>query len=237
MEEHEPQVRVVKAMRPASSLPMRMMAPDGDEFLVKLAGAGAGPAALAVEMVAANLADLVGVPVPARRVVTLGAEVPSPDRDPEVLELLAASAGQNLAFAWLPDAERYDPARHAGLIASLAATIVAFDVFILNVDRRADNPNLVVSRGRPWAIDHEASLIIRGVTEDADGAAAARIVAGHALQPGAAALATARVRLRFQLSAGYIGTALRRVPDDWLVALPGGRAGVRARLIDRLLRF
>ena len=78
--------------------------------------------------------------------------------DPEIRELLLNSAGANVGLAFLPEATTFDLSAGETLPAEFAARMVWMDSFLMNVDRTPRNPNLMLQRGRPFLIDHGASL-------------------------------------------------------------------------------
>ena len=80
--------------------------------------------------------------------------------DPEIQELIAASAGLNFGIDFLPGSLTFDPAADAGPDPMLAASVVWLDALTMNVDRTPRNPNLLVWHGRLWLIDHGAALYV-----------------------------------------------------------------------------
>ena len=68
--------------------------------------------------------------------------------DPEIQELIQASAGLNVGLDFLPGALPFTPGRRAPSTPELAAEIVWFDALVTNVDRTPRNPNLLVWHGR-----------------------------------------------------------------------------------------
>jgi hypothetical protein len=152
-------IRYVTPLREGGSMPALVWADDGGAWVVKLTGAGQGPCALAAELVAGELARALGLSVPDLAFVELDAGLAKTEPDAEVRELLAKSAGRNLGMRFLPGAVSFDPAADAPVDGALASSIVAFDAFVMNVDRTPRNPNLLGAIGRLWLIDHGASLI------------------------------------------------------------------------------
>ena len=69
--------------------------------------------------------------------------------DPEIQDLIAASAGINLGVDFLPGSLPYDPT--APPDPKLAADVVWLDALITNVDRTPRNPNLLRWHGEPVA--------------------------------------------------------------------------------------
>ena len=162
-------LRILRRDRRGSSSPVVVETGEG-LYLVKLRGAAQGVATLVAEVVVAALADRLGLDVPARRVVTLSAGVPTDDRNDELADLIAASAGENLGFRFLEKARQFRPADRERVSADLASQIRRLDWLVANPDRGPDNPNILVDGSRFWLIDHGAALPFQhdweAVTED-----------------------------------------------------------------------
>lgn len=177
-------------------MPVRVLA-EGDEYIVKLRGAGQGVRALAVEVIVAELAEAVGLRVPARAIV----EIPPGfvlNRDHELVELMERSVGENLGFRWLNAGPLGD------VNPELAAKIALFDAFLMNVDRRAKNPNLLRSSGDVYLIDHGAVLLFEHTPDDP--ALRDRVVYEHLF----------RARGALQLTDDDLTRAVAAVPRAWL---------------------
>jgi HipA-like protein len=149
--------RVLRRDRRGSSSPV-VVETDLGPFLLKLRGAAQGPAALVAEIIVGSLADVLGLAVPARCVITLDADTPTDDRNDELADLLAASVGENLGFQFLPGARPFGP--HDGDLVGedWAAQVRWLDWLVMNPDRTAGNPNILVEGKRLWLIDHGAAL-------------------------------------------------------------------------------
>ena len=106
-----------------------------------------------------------GVALHSRRLRFLGVrtevdgEMARAEPDPEIQDLIRASAGLNLGVDFLPGALPYSPA--APPDADLAAAVVWLDALVENVDRTPRNPNLLRWHGRLWLIDHGAALYLQ----------------------------------------------------------------------------
>ncbi len=137
--------RYVTPLREGGSLPGVVEADDDGLYVLKFRGAGQGPKALAAELVAGEVARALGLPVPELVLVELDPALGAAEPDPEIQQLIAVSGGTNLGMDFLPGALPFTPARPP--TAELAADVVWFDAFVLNVDRTPRNPN--VGRGRP----------------------------------------------------------------------------------------
>ncbi|HEX4404068.1 MAG TPA: HipA family kinase [Polyangia bacterium] len=216
--------RYVMPFREGGSLPALVEGDDGKLYVVKLRGAGQGTRALVAELIAGLCAHALDLPVPELVLVELSAVLGRAEPDAEVRDVLLASAGVNVALAYLPSALAFDPAPAARVVipGALASLIVALDAFTMNVDRTARNPNLLWSGGQLWLIDHGAAFYWH---HDWDGgvAGAARpfpLIRDHVLLPWADALASAGETLRARLDDATIARVLSFIPDDWFVATP-----------------
>lgn len=227
--------RYVTPLREGGSLPAIVEADDDGLYVLKFRGAGQGPRALVAELVAGELARLLGLPVPELVFVELDADLARTEPDPEIQELIRASAGLNLALDYLPGAAGFDPVVDR-LEPAFASDVVWFDAYTSNVDRTARNTNLLVWHRAPWLIDHGACLYFHHGTP-ASGFAA-RVddpftrIADHVLLPRASDLAGADARLAARLTADAIAAILALVPDGWLSA--GDAAAERAAYVSYL---
>jgi hypothetical protein len=144
--------------------------------------------------------------------------------DPEIQDLLLASAGLNLGVDFLPGALPFSPAAGAPPEPGFAADVVWLDALTTNVDRTAQNPNLLWWHGRLWLIDHGAALYFHHAAE-ADPEHARRpfeAVRDHVLLPYASSLAAADGGLAPRVRVDVLAAAVAAVPDEWLG--PGGGA-------------
>jgi hypothetical protein len=150
--------RYVTPLREGGSLPGLVEADDDGLYVLKFRGAGQGPKALAAEIVGGEMARGLGLPVPELVLVELDGGMARAEPDPEIQDLIRASAGLNLGVDFLPGSLPYSPAQPPD--ADVAASIVWLDALIENVDRTPRNPNLLLWHGRLWLIDHGAALYV-----------------------------------------------------------------------------
>src|SRR3954469_3109886 len=148
--------RYVTPLREGGSLPGIVEADDDGLYVLKFRGAGQGPKAPAAEIVAGGAARGLGLPVPELVLIELDPALGAAEPDPEIQELIAASAGLNLGVDFLPGALPYVPTRPPD--AALAAEVVWLDALVTNVDRTPRNPNLLRWHGNLFLIDHGAAL-------------------------------------------------------------------------------
>ena len=148
--------RYVTPLREGGSLPGIVEADDDGLYVLKFRGAGQGPKALAAEIVAGELARSLGLPVPELVLIDLDPALGNAEPDPEIQELIAASAGINLGVDFLPGSLPYNPEQPPGQ--ELAADVVWLDSLVTNVDRTPRNPNLLRWHTDLYLIDHGAAL-------------------------------------------------------------------------------
>lgn len=222
--------RYVAPLWEGGSLPAIVEADEGvDEgalWVVKFVGAAQGRRALVAELIAGELARAVGLPVPRLALVEVGPELGRTEPNPEIRALLRASVGTNLAMMYLPGALAFDPAARPEIAPALASSIVAFDAYVMNVDRTARNSNLLCWRGDLWLIDHGSSLFWHhawdglGPLERPIPEAARPFphVRDHVLLPWADRLPAAGAAVAAAVTDAVITRVLDLVPDVWLVA-------------------
>ena len=96
--------RYVTPLREGGSLPGLMEADDLGMYVVKFRGAGQGPRALVAEVICAEIAGAIGLPVPRWVPVIVPEELAPAEPDEEVQHLLKLSVGMNLGVDFLPGA-------------------------------------------------------------------------------------------------------------------------------------
>lgn len=231
--------RYVQPLREGGSLPALIEADDDGLYVLKFRGAGQGPKALVAELVAGEIARLVGLPVPEIVLVALDPSFGLTEPDQEIRELARASAGTNVGLDFLPGALGWEPALAPPPDPVLAARVVWFDAFVTNVDRTAKNPNLLLWHRELQLVDHGATLYFHHDWPDHLARARSPFAAikSHVLLPLAADLVRADAELAPRITDAALHEILARVPDDWLVedASPAAmRAGYVAHLRARL---
>ncbi|GGK10723.1 HipA family kinase [Luteimonas terricola] len=209
--------RYVTPLREGGSMPAIVEADDDGMYVLKFRGAGQGPRALVAELVSGEIARALGLPVPEIVFIELDAGLARTEGDPEIQQLIQASAGLNIALDYLPGAVNFDPVAEQPS-AGLASAIVWLDAFTSNVDRSARNPNLLVWHGQLTLIDHGASLYFHhGWDGDTSGAGKPfPLIRDHVLLPWASELEQADVRLSALLPPERLAQIVALVPDPWL---------------------
>ncbi len=225
--------RYVTPLREGGSLPGLMEADDLGTYVVKWRAAGQGVNVLVAEVVCAELARALGLPVPGLVTVDVAPELAVGEPDIEVQELLRRSAGRNFGMDYLPGALDFE-AGADGVDPALAGRVLWFDALTGNVDRSWRNPNMLFWHGRLQLIDHGAALTFH---HHWPGAAAAvgrpYDAAAHALIECEPDVPAADAALASRVTRPLLEEVLAQVPDEWLQ--DGSPAELRERYVAQLL--
>jgi hypothetical protein len=210
--------RVLASRRRGSSWPV-VLDTDGGRYFTKLVGAGQGSSALVAEVIVAGIAERLGLRVPDRAFVSLDADVELECRDPELVELLAASRGLNLGFEPIAGARDLRPEDLETVSRDDASTVAWLDWLVMNPDRTWRSPNLLIRKGDLWLIDHGSALVFHhdwpAVTEDSPRRALPWF-SSHALAARATAIAEWDPLLAESLDREVLRDVVQEVPDDFL---------------------
>jgi hypothetical protein len=193
-----------------------MEADDLGTYVVKWRAAGQGVNVLVAEVVCAELARALELPVPRLVTVDVAPELGVGEPDVEVQELMQRSAGLNLGLDFLPGALDFE-AGADGVDPSLAGRVLWFDALVGNVDRSWRNPNMLFWHGRLQLIDHGAALTFHHHWPGAEAAVARPYDASaHALIECAPDVPDADAALAPRVTRPLLEEVLAQVPDDWL---------------------
>ena len=216
--------RYVTPLREGGSLPAVVEADDLGMYVLKFRGAGQGVRALMAEIIAGGIARALGLPVPEVVLAQLDPALAQTEPDPEIQDLIRASAGLNVGLDYLSGAVNFDPSADV-VTEDFASRLVWFDTLVSNVDRTARNTNLLMWHRQPWLIDHGASLTFHhawnGAVADAGKPFAP--IAEHVLLPRAAQLAQVDAALAPQLTEAVLQAVLNGVPDGFLAQAAADR--------------
>jgi len=220
-------------------VPAIVEADDDGTYVAKFRGAAQGAKALVSEIICGELARALGLPVPQLVHIDIDALLSRSEPDPELQELLRASAGINVALDYLPGALNWEPPLAPPPDRELAAQIVWFDALITNVDRTVKNPNLLIWHRKLHLIDHGAALYFHHQWDGhlARAKSAFTAIKSHALLPLAGDLDAADAALAPKIDETGLRAILAEVPDEWLTteATPAAtRAGYVEHLLARL---
>jgi hypothetical protein len=227
--------RYVTPLHEGGSLPAIVEADDDGMYVLKFRGAGQGPKALIAELVAGEIARAAALPVPEIVFIELDADLARTEPDPEIQELIKASAGLNIALDYLPGSVMFDPLAEKPA-ARLASEIVWFDSFVTNVDRTARNANMLMWHRRLMLIDHGAALYFHhswdqylavaasaefGAATGADSGADRALdrftrIKDHILLPFAGELREADASMSRLVTPQIVADIAESIPDSWL---------------------
>ena len=231
--------RYVAPLHEGGSLPAIVEADDEGLYVLKFRGAGQGPKALIAELIGGELARVAGLPVSELVLIELDAELARTEPDPEIQELIRASAGLNIALDYLPGSVMFDPVA-VKPDAALASAIVWFDAFISNVDRMPNNTNMLMWHRGLQLIDHGASLYFHHAWDNAIARAQQPFtrIKDHVLLPFASELQAADTKLTALITPEVIRDIVALIPDVWLndtTSFPSPQE-TRQAYIDYLLK-
>ena len=211
-------IRYVTPLREGGSLPAIVEASDGGMYAMKFVGAGQGAKALIAEVIAGEIGRALGLRVPEIVFMTLDPAFGRSEPDPEIQDLLRMSAGLNLGYRYLPGAHVFNVLLKPPPDAGWASRVVWFDAYVTNVDRTAQNVNLLVWQGDTWLIDHGAALYFH---HNWDGYLARSqspfpSIKNHTLIQFAGALREADAAAHADLTPDLIRDVVDLIPDAWL---------------------
>ncbi|WP_041839058.1 HipA family kinase [[Acidovorax] ebreus] len=218
--------RYVTPLREGGSLPAVVEADDLGMYVLKFRGAGQGVRALMAEIIAGGIARALGLPMPEVVLAQLDPALAQTEPDPEIQDLIRASAGVNVGLDYLSGAVNFDPSADV-VTDDFASRLVWFDALIGNVDRTARNTNLLMWHRQPWLIDHGASLTFHHAWNGAvaDPGKPFAPIAEHVLLPRATRLAQADAALAPRLTPDVLQAILAGVPDGFLAQAAADREG------------
>lgn len=231
--------RYVTPLREGGSLPAIIEADDDGMYVLKFRGAGQGPKALIAELIAGELARAVGLLVPEIVFVELDPQLARTEPDPEIQELIRASAGLNLALDYLPGSVMFDPVAEKPA-SDIASSVVWLDAYVTNVDRTPRNTNMLMWHRRLWLIDHGASLYFHHtwnnyLERSRDPFA---LIKDHVLLRFADSLREIDSQMSERITPDIIDGIVKLIPDAWLVGDSsfGGSDQYRAAYVEYLSR-
>jgi hypothetical protein len=230
-------LRYVTPLREGGSLPGIMEGDDDGTYVVKFTGAGQGPRTLVAEVICAHLLRALELPVPDLVTIDVDPALSVGEPDEEVQDLLRASPGRNLGMDFLPGALDLDVKAFA-VDPELAGRVLWFDALVGNVDRSWRNPNMLRWHGRPYLIDHGATLTFAHNWPRAEAWIPRPYdAAEHALIHSSPRLADADRALAGSVTRELIEAAIAEVPDEWFAdeAEFGGLAELREAYARQLL--
>lgn len=209
--------RYVTPLREGGSLPAIVEADDDGTYVLKFRGAGQGQKALIAELVAGELARAIGLPVPEIVFIELDPDLARTEPDPEIQDLIRASAGLNLALDYLPGSITFDTIAEKP-DAELASAIVWFDAYVTNIDRTPLNTNMLIWHRRLWLIDHGAALYFHHTWTNYRDRSHSPFPAikDHVLLRFASALQATDSLMAEQITVERLEHIVQLIPDGWL---------------------
>ncbi len=208
--------RYILPLREGGSLPALAEADDGFSYVLKFRGAGHGTKMLVSELLGGTIARLLGLQIPELVFARLGEEFGRTEGDEEIQDLLKASEGINLGLHFLSGALAYDPTVKVDPL--LASKIVWLDAFTTNIDRTANNTNLLWWHRELWVIDNGASFYFHHSWNDFERHALNPFphIKEHVLLSQATMLEEADRLAHETLTEERLRAVTDLIPDEWL---------------------
>ncbi len=209
--------RYVTPLREGGSMPAIVEGEDGFLYVLKFRGAGQGTKALIAELIGGEIARKLGFNVPELVFADLDEAFGRTEPDEEIQDLLKFSTGLNLGLHYLSGSITYDPGV-AKMDGNLASKIVWLDALLMNMDRTAKNPNMLVWHKDIWLIDHGAALYFHHSWDNYEKSSLSpfTLIKDHILLPQATKIEDVSSILSELLNDDFIDETVRLIPDDWL---------------------
>ncbi len=210
-------VRYITPLREGGSLPAIVEADDQGLYVLKFRGAGQGKKVLISELVAGQLGKLVGLPVPELVFAELESDLARSEPDPEIQRLIRASGGLNIAMDYLPRSITFDPIVDT-IDPLMAARVVWFDAFIMNVDRTVRNTNMLMWHKKLHLIDHGAALVFHynwpTAAEKAESPFST--IKNHVFLKTAVDLEKVDAEVKAKITPAELAKIVQSIPEEWL---------------------
>lgn len=202
-------------------MPAIVEASDDGMYVLKFRGAGQGAKALIAELIAGEIAHKLGLPIPEIVMMELDPALADTEPDPEIQDLIRASAGTNLALDYLPGSFAFDPAAFS-VDSALASAILWFDGLVCNMDRTRRNTNLLVWHRKLYLIDHGAALYFHHAPSPISSRARDRFpqIKDHVLLANASVVADLDKELSERIDRRFIENTVADIPESWLSEIP-----------------
>lgn len=210
--------RYVEPLREGGSLPALVEADDDGMYVLKFRGAGQGPKALVAELIAGEIARVLGLPIPEIVLVDVDPMLARAEPDPEIQDLIRKSEGLNLAMDFLPGALTFSDADVEFIGLERASQVVWFDAYVANVDRTVRNTNMLMWHDGLYLIDHGAALYFHHDWSTYERFARNEFsrICDHVLLRRANELVKVDREFRQLLTDEVLGQILSKVPGEWL---------------------
>ncbi len=158
--------KLYEEIRAGSSLPLIVGGSDGNKYVVKPRGSGEGVLANVAEYLSLKLGQLAQIPVLEPELLAIEPGFEHKALDPEIRELLARSAGINFGTKYVEAAAVYhEHSANHKIDYALKNHIFLYDLFLLNMDRNSENPNIIFNQKGWWCLDYASALAIRSAID------------------------------------------------------------------------
>ena len=151
---------------PGSSFPTRIENTAGEQWILKMRGAGNGPMSLLSEFLANRVAAQLGWPVPDVGWIEIPDNYPWVFGTDEFDDIVQKSYGWNLGIRYIPDSQQITTTDIERMPEAFLNVLYTLDLFFMNVDRTAKACNLLRDgAGQFWIIDHGFLMLFQPVSK------------------------------------------------------------------------
>jgi len=209
----------------SSTSPARGRTQDGQEWVIKLQGAGPGSVGLLTEFVALRMAKAMQLNVPKASPIYLPSNFPWMLGTDEFDGIVQRSSGWNLGVTFISDAVLASPQEaFEGDEAVFLERLVQVDQLLANTDRSLRNTNILSSPDGLVAIDFDACLFLRRAVRDI-------VPEAFALWPGHLLTGLDRSLPAMAFPAQSMIAAIDEAPAEWIKATGLSADALKSRLI------
>lgn len=231
-------IKYYSEIRTGSSLPLIIGANDGKKYVVKLRGSGDGILANSVEWIAIRLGQLLEIPILEPALLLVENDFVREEIDPEIKKLIEKSSGINFGTGFLENASEYNGQESVNFDDNLKNQIFLFDLFLLNIDRNSQNPNMLWDNNKLWCLDYASSMTIRNAIDESDYSELSLLkeIKKHPFYKDRLA-AYHFIKKVKAIGGESIRNIIDELPEEWLLKLHNGSGSRKTRkmITERLI--
>lgn len=229
---------IKEIIRSGSSLPVIVCDGSGTEYIVKLKGAGHGIITNITEYISTSIGYNIDLPVLKPYLIDIGKDSEIQIKNDEFAEVIKKSYGLNICHLYYRHAV---PIEKSGKIPDKPASdrIFLFDLFLLNVDRRKNNSDVISTADKIYATDFGSSFLIRSLTDGVnyynDESILKQIKRSPFYNDNAAADAVSE--MFHKLKQVNILSVISEMPDEWLKDIHENADTLKKLMSERLTDY
>lgn len=206
------QIKTFEQQYRGGSFPVRIVADDGKQYVLKMKGAGNGAQSLVQEFIVNRSAAQLGFQVPNVHIIQIPQNFPWEFGTDEFDDIVQKSYGANLGIDYIAGAEPLAELSQIPSESEFLNQMLAIDLFFRNFDRTAQSMNILIdASGMRWLIDHGSCQFLDSHRrENTDQLPTNHFFFGHTLQD--TTWLAKFIEFDFQ-------SVLQEIPDTWLAEI------------------